>query len=80
MLTDQQFPRSLLFCISQIEELVGVLRGPNGLLQLTRSVARKLRRFKAESVDVQELRVLIESVQKDIAELDAAVHETWFHH
>ena len=78
LLTDQQFPRSLLFCINQAEELVGILRAPNGLLRMLRGVVRKLRAFDAEAFDLPQLHTLIDSLQADIAELDQAIHDTWF--
>jgi uncharacterized alpha-E superfamily protein len=78
LLLNQQFPRSLLFCINYIEELVGLLKPPAGLLRLIRRVVRKLRNFEAEHIDLPELRALIDSLQRDIAEIDAAIHDTWF--
>ena len=78
MLKNQQFPRSMLFCINHCEEVVGLLRPPPGLLRLIRSVVRRLRAFRAEDVDLAELRALLDTVQKEIAEIDAAIHDTWF--
>lgn len=78
LMINQQFPRSLLFCLNHAEELVGLLRPPGGLLRQIRAVVRKLRDFKAEDIDLPELHTLIESLQRDIADIDFAIHETWF--
>ena len=78
LLINQQFPRSMIFCLSHAEELVGLLKPPPGLLRLIRSVVRKLRNFRAEDIDLPELHVLIDSLQGDIAEINNAIHDTWF--
>ncbi len=79
ILRDQQFPRSLLYCVNQMEEVVGLLRGPGGLLRDIRRVAKTLAGFDADDYSLQELRAYIDSLQHSIAELHDAISETWFH-
>ena len=45
---------------------------------MVRGIVRNLRAFKAEETDLPQLHTLIESLQADIAELDQAIHDTWF--
>ena len=78
LLTNQQFPRSMLFCLSHTEELVGMLRPPAGLLRQIRAVVRKVRGFKAAETELPQLHLLIDSLQVDIADIHGAVSETWF--
>ncbi len=76
---DQQFPRSLLYCLNQIEEVVGMMRGPNGLLREIRTLSKKLMGFDAQAHSLPELHRFIDDVQGDIADLNNAISETWFH-
>ena len=78
LLTDHQFPRSLLFCINQGVGLISMLGGSPATMRQFRAVVRKLRNFHAEDVDLDELHDLIDSLQTDIAALDRAVYDNWF--
>ncbi len=78
ILSDAQFPRSMLYCFNQIEEMVGHLRGPAGLMRLTRASATKLVRFEAEEFDLPQLHQFILDLQEDIAEINDAIVDTWF--
>ena len=78
VVADQQFPRSLLYCVNTAEELVGLLNGPPRLLRHIRRFAGQLGHFDAAEISLPELREFLEQVQRQVADLDGAISETWF--
>lgn len=78
ILSDAQFPRSMLYCVNMIEEMVGNLRGPTGMMRLTRACAAKLVRFQAQEFDLPQLHQFILDLQADIAGINDAIVDTWF--
>ena len=78
ILSDQQFPRSLLFCINQARDLAAQLNAPDTLLRALQSAAKKLRTFDAADTTLPELHKFIDARQVEIAALDQAIHNAWF--
>lgn len=76
--TDAQFPRSVPYCVNHIEELVGFLRGPAGLLRELRACAAKLQALSADKLEISELHEFIDELQLALAEINQAVTENWF--
>jgi len=75
---NKQFPRSILYCVNEIEDIVAQLRGPPGMLRSIRRIARVMSDFEAESTTLDELHELIDHLQGGLAELNTAFDETWF--
>ena len=76
--SDTQFPRSVLYCLQQIEEVVGALRGPPGLLRMLRRAGAPLQKFHSEDLDLEQLHAFIDQLQIELANINLAINETWF--
>ncbi|MEM9621651.1 MAG: alpha-E domain-containing protein [Pseudomonadota bacterium] len=73
-----QFPRSIAFCVNQIEENIGLLRGPKGLLRYVRNTAYNVLEFDAAKGSPGDLHQFIDELQEQLAEIHGGCHEAWF--
>ena len=73
------FPRSIANCLNRIEEVVGAMNGPAGLMRTLRRTARKFSEFEAEELSLAELHQFVDEFQVDLAELNQIFEEHWFH-
>ncbi len=78
VLKRRQFPRSVVHCLDSIEETVAQLKAPDGMLRSLRQILRSINHYRADIEAPQELRALIDEFQARLADLDEAIHETWF--
>ena len=78
LFTDAQFPRSVLYCINGIEEIVGTLRGPTGLVREVRKCAARLQGLRAEEISTDELHAFIDALQLTLGELNDGIEHVWF--
>ena len=72
------FPRSIANCLNRIEEVVGVMNAPAGLMRNLRRTARKFTEFEAEELSLAELHRFVDEFQIDLAELNQIFEEHWF--
>ena len=72
------FPRSIANCLNRIEEVVGVMNAPAGLMRNLRRTARKFTEFEAEELSLAELHQFVDEFQIDLAELNQIFEEHWF--
>ena len=73
-----QFPRSLAYCTNAIEETIGQLKAPNGMLRSLRSISRKIARFDTQEFTLDELHKFIDGFQAGLADLHDGISDTWF--
>ena len=78
ILKRRTFPRSIVYCLDNIEETFGQVRAPAGLLRDLREIVRSINRYNADIESPERLRKLIDRLQIKLANLDAAIHENWF--
>ena len=72
------FPRSIVFCLLSMEELIGQLDGPVGMLRDIRSMTAKVNKLEIGLAQLADVNQLIDQLQIDFARLDAGVFEHWF--
>ncbi|MEM7220609.1 MAG: alpha-E domain-containing protein [Pseudomonadota bacterium] len=78
LFTSEQFPRSVLYCVNELEEMVGTLKAPRGLLVKLREVVTQLRGMDAEPMSLTDLHAFIDELQQRLAFVDESFHEQWF--
>jgi uncharacterized alpha-E superfamily protein len=78
ILKRRPFPRSIVYCLDNIEETVGQLRAPTGLLRELRETVNSINRYNADIESPERLHKLIDKLQIRLADLDEAIHEIWF--
>ncbi len=78
ILKRRPFPRSIVYCLDGIEETVGQLRAPAGLLRSLRETVRPINRYEADIESPEQLHELIDHLQIKLADIDDAIHEIWF--
>ena len=64
--------------INGIEEIVGTLRGPSGLLREVRTCAAQLQSLRADEISMDELHAFIDALQLTLAELNDGIEHVWF--
>lgn len=72
------FPRSLVYCINAIEETVGHLKAPGGMLIDLRRLARTITAFEHKGSAPAHLHTFVDQFQTRLAGLHDAIAETWF--
>ena len=75
---EEQFPRSLIYCLNKIEEIIGGLKAPHGMLQELRRLVRLVQSFDPEEASVSELHDFIDAFQAALGSLSEGIHEVWF--
>jgi uncharacterized alpha-E superfamily protein len=78
VLKRRQFPRSIVHCLDGIEETVGRLKAPGGMLRSLRMILRAINHYQADAGSPSELHQLIDEFQMGLADLDEAIREIWF--
>lgn len=74
----RQFPRSITYCLDCIEETIGNLKAPDGMLYQLRRILRPINRYSADIESPKELHRLIDGLQVGLGDLDEAFEETWY--
>jgi uncharacterized alpha-E superfamily protein len=72
------FPRSIVFCLSEVNELIGRLKGPRNLQQDLRGMQVMLGEFDASKASPADLHQFIDLLQVHLGDLDAAINTHWF--
>ena len=81
LLLDQEFPRSVLYCLQQVERLIDRLAGSGGPTPMERAIGRV--RARAEYCDIATivdsgLGQFLEDLQKEIYEVSNEVEDQFF--
>jgi len=74
----QNFPRSVRFCIRGIREELRPLKNNKDALRVAERIRRRLRRFEADAMTRPELHAFIDDFQAQVNALHQAVYDTWF--
>lgn len=78
VLSSHRSPRSIVFCVNQIEEIIGQLKAPAGMFRQIRGLERGVKRFLAAPRDEDALHLYIDTLQIELADIGQAIHESWF--
>jgi uncharacterized alpha-E superfamily protein len=78
ILAQHRFPRSIIYCLNSIEETVGHLKAPAGLLRSLRHIVREIGHYRPDIESPQKLYDVIEGLQVGLAEIDESIGELWF--
>lgn len=78
VLKSHRSPRSIIYCVNQIEETIGHLRTPSGLFRSLRAIEQRIVRFNPDVEETDKFHEFIDSLQRDIADLNDAIHDCWF--
>jgi uncharacterized alpha-E superfamily protein len=81
LLLDQEFPRSVLYCLQQVERLLGLLAEPGQQTNVERAIGRV--RARAEFCDIATLvngglDPFLEELQREIYEVSEEVEDHYF--
>ncbi len=81
LLLDKEFPRSVLYCLQQVERMLGLIIGSGDQSSLTRAIGRV--RARAEFCDVAAivgagLEIFLEELQKEIYDVSDELEERFF--
>jgi len=82
LLHNKDFPRSLMYCLLELEKSMQLLPGSSRALKVVRALKRKLEpgsgsEFGNMPVGV-ELHSLLDDLQLELQSIHSAIHETWF--
>ena len=77
-LSSHRSPRSIVFCVNQIEEIIGQLKAPAGMFRQLRRVEQGVQRFLAKPRDEEALHRYIDTLQIELADIGQAIHDCWF--
>jgi uncharacterized alpha-E superfamily protein len=79
LLRDGQFPRSVMFCLLVLEDLISGLPGEDdrSLRGVTR-LQRRLNETQVRNLKGRELAEFMDRLQIELAETDRAIRHTWF--
>ena len=79
LLRNEQFPRSVLFCLRAIEHLIHDLPADNDdALRSVTGLQRRVHEVRLEGLRGQPLRELMDQLQKELAETHGAISRSWF--
>lgn len=78
VLTNEHFPRSLVYCTTSLEELVDTLDAPAGLAQVAHKIADEMRHLDVRQIDAADLSQYIDEFQNHLGELNEWFYEAWF--
>ena len=74
------FPRSLYFCLSSVRRDSKGLKHQENVEKIALSMSRKLARFHASRLSLEELHRYIDKLQEQLNRLHLAVYQNWFSH
>jgi len=79
LLRDGQFPRSVMYCLLVLEDLIGGLPGEDDRsLRSVTHLQRLLNDTQAKSLNGRELVSFMDQLQIELAQTDLAIRHTWF--
>ncbi|MGB5439089.1 MAG: alpha-E domain-containing protein [Gammaproteobacteria bacterium] len=78
LLQNDYLPRSVAFCLDQIEECVGDLPLHKDTLKPLREVRRRVTRIKPGKLDAASLHTEVDQMQIGISEVHRQIRKTWF--
>ncbi|MDT8438985.1 MAG: alpha-E domain-containing protein [Wenzhouxiangellaceae bacterium] len=79
LLRDRLFPRSVMFCLEQVEHLLAELPGDDdNALRATLAVKRQLDQVRVIRLTGEPLAEFIDRVQIELADIGDAIAGTWF--
>ena len=79
LINDEYFPRSLLYCLNEMESCLRVVPFSETVLNTVQSSKVKLRRLSAENLQPAELHELLDLTQKDLGEINTELTKQYFH-
>ncbi|MGD8809074.1 MAG: alpha-E domain-containing protein [Gammaproteobacteria bacterium] len=78
ILTQQRFPRSIIYCLDCIEETAGHLKAPAGLLRSLRHIVTTVQHYRPDIESPGKLYAMIEKLQAGLGDIDSSIQELWF--
>ncbi len=72
------FPRSIAFCLHEVDELIQRLKGPGALQEELDHMRSMLKKFRASESSPADLHEFIDLLQVHLGNLDAAINTHWF--
>ncbi|WP_438951254.1 alpha-E domain-containing protein [Porticoccus sp.] len=75
---ESRLPRTVFFCLTGILEELQPLSNNSDAIQIVESARRKLTRFDAESMTLEQLHQFIDQLQISLNQLDDAINKAWF--
>lgn len=78
LLQNALLPRSVAFCINEVEESVGKLPQYKDTLKPIRSVHRSVQRIAPDKLDAHDLHKEVDHLQVGISEIHNQIRKTWF--
>jgi len=79
LINDEHFPRSLLYCLNEMESCLRVVPFSETVLSTVRSSRTHLLRLLAGDLHNGELHELLDMTQKDLGEINIALNKQYFH-
>jgi len=78
ILTQHRFPRSIIYCLNSIEETVGHLKAPTGLLHGLRHIVKGISHYRPDIESPHKLYSAVEKLQVGLSDVDESIRELWF--
>ncbi len=79
LINDEHFPRSLLYCLNEMESCLRVVPFSEAVLNTVRNSKTNLLRLLSGDLQLSELHELLDLTQKDLGEINAALNKQYFH-
>lgn len=79
LINDEHFPRSLQYCLGEMESCLGVVPFSETVLNTVQNSKTKLPRLVADNLSADELHELLDLTQKDLGEINTALNKQYFH-
>ena len=79
LLRDEQFPRSVMFCLRVLEDLLSGLPGEDDqALRIVTRLQRMINETKLAGLRGEALSQLMDDLQVELASADDIIRQTWF--
>ena len=75
---DDEFPRSFMHCINSVEESLGTLDNNRPCLLAVRKVVNQLERARVETLQPDDLVVLVDDLQHGLVDIHATIARMYF--
>jgi uncharacterized alpha-E superfamily protein len=79
LLNDERFPRSLKYCLNEIESCLRVMPFSGTVLDTVQRSKTKLLQLRVVDLDTRELHDMLDLTQKDLGEINSALAKQYFH-
>jgi uncharacterized alpha-E superfamily protein len=79
LINDERFPRSLKYCLNEIESCLGAMPFSETVLDTVQRSKTKLLQLRADDLDTRQLHDLLDLTQKDLNEINSALATQYFH-